>query len=210
MKAETRADADDASRLISALADGEVDAADCGRVCAAWSDAEHPAQNRWHAYHLIGDVLRSDDLASPPGRDLAFLHRLRERLADEPVVIAPQFPPARAQAVPRAATRAPWFMPAALAAGVMALATVLLVMQRPSADAGTSGTLAAAPQPDTVLAEKTLPAPLVLESTVQDSRIVRDARLDRYLQAHRDYGTALPGSLPGSSSRSIATVSFER
>jgi len=37
-----------------------------------------------------------------------------------------------------------------------------------------------------------------------------DAQLDRYLRAHRDYATALPGSLPGGSGRSIATVSFER
>jgi hypothetical protein len=40
--------------------------------------------------------------------------------------------------------------------------------------------------------------------------VVRDAQLDRYLRAHRDYATALPGSLPGGPGRSIATVSFER
>ena len=45
---------------------------------------------RWHAYHLIGDVLRSDDLASAPGRDAAFLQRLSARLDDEPAVLAPE------------------------------------------------------------------------------------------------------------------------
>jgi hypothetical protein len=39
--------------------------------------------------------------------------------------------------------------------------------------------------------------------------MVRDAQLDRYLRAHRDYGTG-PGSLPGGSGRSLATVSLER
>jgi sigma-E factor negative regulatory protein RseA len=53
-------------------------------------------------------------------------------------------------------------------------------------------------------------APPVLEASALGSRIVRDAQLDRYLRAHRDYGTALPGSLPGGPARSIATVSLER
>ena len=44
----------------------------------------------WHAYQLIGDVLRSEDLAAEPAADEAFLVALRARLADEPVVLAPQ------------------------------------------------------------------------------------------------------------------------
>ena len=36
----------------------------------------------WHAYQLIGDVLRSDDLAAEPAADEAFLVALRARLAD--------------------------------------------------------------------------------------------------------------------------------
>jgi hypothetical protein len=39
---------------------------------------------------------------------------------------------------------------------------------------------------------------------------VRDAQLDRYLRAHRDYATALPGSLPGGAGRSVTTVSLQR
>jgi hypothetical protein len=48
------------------------------------------------------------------------------------------------------------------------------------------------------------------ELSPQGGRVVRDAQLDRYLRAHREYATAVPGSLPGGSGRSIATVSFER
>jgi hypothetical protein len=50
----------------------------------------------------------------------------------------------------------------------------------------------------------------VAELVPAGGRVVRDAQLDQYLRAHRDYGTALPGSLPGGAGRSIATVSFDR
>jgi len=210
MNSEAPVDAGDPRRLISALADGEADAAECGRGCSAWADAESAARRSWYAYHLIGDVLRSEDLASSPERDQAFLQRLRLRLAEEPAVLAPQALAKPAVAGARTARRAAWAMPAALAAGVMALATGLLVTRGPAGDAGSSGPAAAAPGPATVVAESSAPAMPILESTDQSSRIVRDARLDRYLQAHRDYGAALPGSLPGGSGRSIATVSFDR
>jgi sigma-E factor negative regulatory protein RseA len=63
---------------LSALADGELDAAAVGHACAGWhGDAEQ--RETWHAYHLIGDVMRSDDLASDTARDAAFLGALRAR-----------------------------------------------------------------------------------------------------------------------------------
>jgi sigma-E factor negative regulatory protein RseA len=75
---------------------------------------------------------------------------------------------------------------------------------------GSSGAmLAAAPAPAAV-AVGTPASPPVIEVSAQGSRVVRDAQLDRYLRAHRDYGAALPGSLPGGPARSIATVSLER
>ncbi|HNK20223.1 MAG TPA: sigma-E factor negative regulatory protein, partial [Piscinibacter sp.] len=74
---------------LSALVDGEAADDDVKQACVDWrGDAK--ARQSWHAYQLIGDVLRSDDLASAAGRDEAFLRRLRARLADEPVVLAPQ------------------------------------------------------------------------------------------------------------------------
>src|SRR5436305_14542164 len=57
-----------AKEQLSALADGELNAADPAGACAIW--ARHPEARRdWHAWHLIGDVLRSEDLASDPRRD---------------------------------------------------------------------------------------------------------------------------------------------
>ena len=73
-------------QTLSALADGEAGA--LSRACALWkADAE--ARKTWHAYHLIGDVMRSEELSSSPARDAAFLDALRGRLALEPVYIAP-------------------------------------------------------------------------------------------------------------------------
>lgn len=70
--------------LISALADGQLQGADCARaVQAAAGDSQSLAA--WQAYHLIGDVLRSGELAlgrsgSAPS---VFLARLQLRLSQE-------------------------------------------------------------------------------------------------------------------------------
>lgn len=216
MDPEPPLDAHDPRWLMSALADGELDAADCGRVCAAWADASSEARSGWHVYHLIGDVLRSDDLASPPGHDQAFLDRLHARLAEEPAVLAPTpMPtpmPIAAPATARRSGRAAWAMPVALAAGVAALALGLVLTLDPGAGAGGATPVLAASQVEaTIAAAQRQPQPTpVLEASAQGSRIVRDAQLDRYLRAHREYGAALPGSLPGGSGRSISTVSLER
>ena len=213
MNNEPPVDAADPRWLMSAMADGEADADELARACAAWASGDAPARGRWHAYHLIGDVLRSEDLASAPRRDQAFLERLRARLEDEPAVLAPQPMPAAAPA-----RRPAWAMPAAMAAGLMALATGLAVSLSPGGGDVQRPALAAAPAAPTVVvaeaASAAAPAtPLaiaVTEPAAAGGRLVRDAELDRYLRAHRDYATALPGSLPGGSGRSIATVSFER
>jgi sigma-E factor negative regulatory protein RseA len=197
-------DANDPRWLLSALADGEADAAELGRGCAAWSAGDAVARERWHAYHLIGDVLRSENLASAPRHDRAFVERLSLRLDAEPAVLAPQ--PLQTAAPAR---RHGWAVPMAMAAGVMALATVLVVAVGPGGGPP-APTLAAAPAAPTVIAAAASAAPPMAEVAPPGGRIVRDAQLDRYLRAHRDYATALPGSLPGGSGRSIATVSLDR
>jgi sigma-E factor negative regulatory protein RseA len=72
---------------LSALADGEASAPEVARACSAWrEDAKVRAQ--WSSYHLIGDAMRSDELADASG-SAHFLKSFRERLAQEPVVLAP-------------------------------------------------------------------------------------------------------------------------
>ena len=60
-----------ARQALSALADGEL-AGDAGEAAfMAWR-RDAGARRDWHAWHLIGDVLRSEDLASDPRADLRF------------------------------------------------------------------------------------------------------------------------------------------
>ena len=206
MKNDPVETADDPRHLLSALADGETNATETGRGCAAWAADESLGQ-RWHAYHLIGDVLRSEDLAHAPARDQAFLERLRLRLDNEPAVLAPQPLPTSATV---ARPRSRW-MPMALAAGVMGLATVLVVALRPAAEGSGSSTLARSPEAAVpVVVAATPAAPPQAEPVPPGGRVLRDAQLDRYLRAHREYATALPGSLPGGAGRSITTVALDR
>ena len=78
----------EARQQLSALMDGELDPADWGATCDAWR-VDGRLRADWHAWHLIGDTMRSDELAAEPRRDNAFLQGFRERLATEPVVLAP-------------------------------------------------------------------------------------------------------------------------
>lgn len=199
-----------ARERLSALADGEADAEDLQGALAAWRSATLRAGTceTWHAYHLIGDVMRSEDLARA-GRDDAFLAGLRERLADEPVVVAPAplplAEPAAAvreqQAVAngRAALRRrrAWTAPVAAAAGVMAVAGVLVVTRLAPTEAP-SPVLAQSPTAP-LQAVSTGPAgaagglaagqgaePIIV--TTANGPLVRDSRLEQYLSAHRQFG----------------------
>ncbi|MDQ6680428.1 MAG: sigma-E factor negative regulatory protein, partial [Pseudomonadota bacterium] len=140
---------------LSALADGELDGAAAAATCAAWR-LEAAACASWHTYHLIGDVLRSHDLAAHPARDAAFLGALRGRLAKEPVIIAPRQPSLRHIAgiettAGRAAgwARRRWNAPAAVAAcfAAVAVATVLIVTRTVEPGAPVAATIARADAP---------------------------------------------------------------
>ncbi|MBK7529562.1 sigma-E factor negative regulatory protein [Piscinibacter sp.] len=193
---------------FSALVDGELGPDGVVRACASWrSDAR--SRQTWHAYHLIGDVLRSDDLASRPARDVDFLNRLRERLADEPVVLAPSAVPA-VSAVPVIAGRRAlrhWRAGAAVAAGFVAVAGVLVVMRSP------------APQMAPELARAPMASPVVPVAAdagveqaayVTDGRVMRDARLDRYLAAHQQFAGASALGVPSAFLRSATTDASKR
>lgn len=200
------------AETLSALADGEAAPDGVVSACAAWrSDAS--ARQTWHAYHLIGDVLRSDDLAVAPARDEEFLKRLRVRLADEPVVLAPE-PQRPAQPVPMAAGRSArrWRAGAAVAAGFVAVAGVLVALQAPSPEP--APTVARAPSPVVPVAATTSAA--VAESNgehavlVTDGKLIRDARLDRYLAAHQRFAGASALGVPSSFLRSATTDAAQR
>lgn len=185
---------------LSALTDGELDSAATARACAAWRD--DPAQrSTWHAYQLIGDVLRSDDLASSARGDAAFLAGVRARLADEPVVLAPESDPVPAEAAgpARRSGRWSWMAPTAVAAGFVMVTGALLVTRAPL-PTGTSSQVAGTPfgvsqQP---VAVPTLAATDALTAERRpigaNGKLIRDPRLDRYLAAHQQFaGTSALG-----------------
>lgn len=77
---------------LSALTDGEANEREVARACAAWRDSDE-ARVRWQTYQLVGDVMRSDGLARGKRSDADFLAGVRDRLAQEPVVLAPTVRP---------------------------------------------------------------------------------------------------------------------
>ena len=204
-------------QALSALADGELDATATASLCTGWG--EH-AQTRaaWHAYQLIGDVLRSDDLASTPAHDAAFLTSLRARLADEPTVLAPQ-PVQGLSELPQSAvlgrrlSKRTWLASAAMAAGFVMVAGATLVIRAPGpqADAdrqlvvNSSGATRQGGGIETV--SHAAPAREVAEATVvaTDPRLIRDARLDRYLAAHKQFSGSSVLGVPSAFLRDSAT-----
>lgn len=128
-------DSDASREALSALADGEAQSHEVARACAAWKE-QADARATWHAYQLIGDVMRSDDLAQASRGD-AFLKSFRERLAQEPVVLAPSAASAHRPVVPAAGLavasqplhRRAWAGPMAVAAGFVMVVGALLSSQ---------------------------------------------------------------------------------
>jgi sigma-E factor negative regulatory protein RseA len=180
-----------ATEDLSALMDGELDASAVAGACRAWRD-DAQMRSQWHAYHLIGDVMRSEDLASDAKHDARFLAALRERLADEPVVLAPSIVAAPA-AVVRARPRRSWMAPAAVAAGFAVVAGTLVVTQIAGGlslqGAPSDAAIAQAPSPLQTVALSDKPASAAGEpGVILNGELVRDARLDEYLAAHKKFG----------------------
>ena len=199
---------DEASReRLSAILDGEATPSQFDEWLASQQDepGQHTlTREAWHVYHLIGDVMRSDDLARASRAD-SFLEGVRERLRQEPVVVAPT--PTRTRA---GGARRPWRTPLATAAGVVAVVGALVVLQLGEAGlegAAPAGTLAQQPAPDaTLVAVPPAPSPSTELRVVNgDQTLIRDARLDDYLAAHKQFGggSAL-GSAPSMFLRNAA------
>jgi sigma-E factor negative regulatory protein RseA len=209
---------------LSALSDGELDAGAVAHACGTWRD-DAGARACWHAYHLIGDVLRSDDLASAQGRDAAFLSALRIRLADEPVVLAPEPMPESASdhtQVPRKVangsrgTRWSWMAPSAVAAGFVLVAGALIVTRTPLPGSDADTTLASESFPAT--SPQMMAAPTLASSEAgmeppvmaANGRLLRDPRIDRYLAAHKQFAGSSMLGVPSGFLRNAAAEAPNR
>jgi len=184
--------ADEGRLWLSALADGESQALD--PACEHWRD-DADARRDWYAYQLIGDVMRSEDLASEPQRDAAFMNGLRKRLAQEAVVLAPT------PVVPFSVAQGPssWSVPAALVAGFVLVAGVLLVARLgPSGIGGSTTELAAASAAQSDSTE--------VREVANGQSLIVDPRLDEFLRVHQSAGGSMAAPVPGGNLRRVDVV----
>lgn len=163
---------------LSALVDGELPEGGCLVDALAGLGEEDRAA--WSRYHLIGDVLRSDDLALAPAKSAAFLAKFAARLQAEPHLLAPAAMStlmARTVAVLRRA--APTL---AVAASAAALTWILAPQLH-----GMGGLQGGARAASTVAHDGAMQR-AALQATAQNGNLIRDARLDAYLEAHQQFG----------------------
>lgn len=165
-------------------------------------------------------MLRSSDLASDAGHDCAFLARLRARLADEPVVLAPAELPA-AEPLPAVAavaaaggSRRAWRTPVAVAAGFMVVAGALVATSVPgSLPFGTGSAGGATVAQGTPVIAPAVPATGLQAVSTQpaeaapvrlNGQLIRDARLDEYLSVHKKFGGSSAPGVPSGFLRNAA------
>lgn len=202
------ADARQAERL-SALVDGEALPDEVSGLMSDWR-SDPALRKRWHDYQLIGDVLRSDDLAAAPGHDAAFLQRVRERLAQEPAVLAPA---PRPQPLSRRPRPGRWAASAAVAAACVMVIGALIVTRGSGEDAA-APQLASAPPAEArpVLVGPDLPQALATSAVTgaETGGVLRDAGLDHYLAAHKQFADRIGSGEPSPFLRSAAHADAER
>ncbi|HEV3427874.1 MAG TPA: sigma-E factor negative regulatory protein [Paraburkholderia sp.] len=184
---------------LSAFVDGEFVAgtateADAqAHLNAIFSGFDDEDRKAWSAYHLIGDALRSDDLAMSPAASQSFMAGFAARFEAEPHVLAPAAVAAGIAAsthngrVARILSLRHRVVPSlAIAAAAATLTWIVVPQMRGVGMAGGSQIAALQPAGDNVqrVAMNTLP---VQTAAVQDGNIIRDARLDAYLEAHQQF-----------------------
>jgi sigma-E factor negative regulatory protein RseA len=200
---------------VSALLDDELAPSELDVLLAECSDGGELLQ-AWHRYQVIGDVLRSTGRTEAPRViatpvTLAFAQGVMQRIKSSETPVRPDVPvPINAfpsgmgqghEPVPMqgAAANDPVFRWKAVAA-LATLSTVLTLAWRLSdAPSGADVVVAAAPAvaPLAVVAARTTPdnPQAVLVSTSQGT-VLRDARLDALMQAHRQLGGASALQVP--------------
>ena len=198
---------------LSALADGETGGIASAAACATWR-GEEDARRDWHCWQLIGDVLRSDELASSAERDVRFLAGVRARLAGEAVVLAPAPMPTLAPVSARRPAR--WTVPAAMAAGFVLVVGTFVVVRpdQPAAPGPAAVALAdAAVRAEAPVARERAElreSARASETVAADPKVIRDARLDRYLAAHKQFAGTTALGVPSAFLRSATVESASR
>lgn len=194
------ADSTDKREQLSALADGQLQGAELADALA-YAGQDEEAMATWQLYHLVGDVLRSPELAQP--MDTGFIARLRTELAKEPLPVRAQEPVQVAVVAPNATAAANasvfrWKM----AAGFASMAAVAAIgWSSLSTLQGTPGQAPAGAQ----LAQQSVErpaagaaaAPVVAVADADGQQVmIRDPRLDELLAAHKQFGSTSALQMP--------------
>lgn len=201
------------TELVSALVDGQLSGDEFARVMTHL-ERSNEARHSWHAYHVVGDVMRGH--AAVSAHDADFVLRLRASLQQEQMTLAlqeasdafisnPSIIVAKGQkgAKVASANDGRW----RLVVGLASVAMVGVMAWQAFQGSGFGGQLATAPvaQPATAarLAQSNAPVnPVTSLSTAPLSAnagsgelaisnapvMLRDPRLDALLVAHRQFG----------------------
>lgn len=203
MDSDVRNDPQVLRQALSSMLDG--DAVDVDLACRAWGE-DPRSRADWHVYHLIGEVMRSDDARTAPQHDARFLRRLHERLAAEPVVLAPAAASRHEHAT---RVRRGWAAPFAVAAGFIAVAGVVVVSGvavpgdvTQDSSARVSGTVISGG----TLSAQAGSAAASAAPTPGDGVLIRSVELDRYLAAHKQYSSSSVLAVPGGAVRNAAAT----
>jgi len=183
---------------LSAFVDGEFfdDSGDLSQFLSGFTQKDRAA---WSDYHLIGDALRSDDLAASPAASSAFMNAFSARFETEAHVFAPVAIPAASAERARSGMFRRRVVPAFAVAAAAATLTWIVVPQLQGVDNHSGLQVASVSSSDHVqrVAMASVPA-ATLRSPVVEANIIRDASLDQYLEAHQQFSQqpVMPGSTP--------------
>jgi sigma-E factor negative regulatory protein RseA len=184
------------AELISAALDGEslhghgagADRASITALGDFLTSLDDEGRTRWTDYHVVGDALRSDDLAGSPAASYAFLARFSARLESEPHLMAPTALQAN---VRRGLSLRRRVLPAFAVAAAAATLTWIVVPQLQGVGTGATAQMAADAPPAVRPVQRVALAPTTAVATgqapVAEANIIRDANLDQYLEAHQQF-----------------------
>ena len=199
---------------VSAAVDGELRADELAQALAGLDadDALRASlQADWQAYHLIGDVLRSGEQATCRSSS-GFLARLQTRLQDEALPVAELPKPDLVQRPMVDAANDGVFRWKAVA-GFASLAAAAAIVWNVSGGgvATTQPQLASAPA---AVLQAAAPASRTVEQATlvggEPQVMLRDARLDELLAAHKQVGMGAALQMPAGFMRSATFGAPER
>ncbi|MGY6160575.1 sigma-E factor negative regulatory protein [Paraburkholderia strydomiana] len=176
---------------LSAFVDGELFGEEHLNLDKFLSELDGEDRAAWSSYHLIGDALRSDDLAVGSAASSAFLSGFAARLESEPHLLAPAAMPVTRRLLALRRRVVPAFAVAAAAATL----TWIVVPQLQGVPGGPGSTQVASVSSHGDAVQKVGMASVPV---AQDANIIRDAGLDQYLEAHQQFAQqpVMPGSMP--------------